>query len=148
MRTRGSLEALHDITALRTVQVDIATQAFHHADTLWTDALRQQDEACDERDVAAENWLTVLQSRSLDPGMASLSGQWLVDREAALRSARLNETIAQRNRDTAVSTLAQRHAELETSRRIGERVKRDIDKRNAEAHALELADSYLRRRSR
>ncbi|MBY8825560.1 hypothetical protein [Sphingomonas colocasiae] len=147
MRSRNSLETLRDITALRTAQVDLATQALQQADTSWTNARRQRDDACRERDAAADNWLTVLQSRSLDPSLASLSGQWLVDREAALRSATLSETIAQSNRDTAASTLAQRHAELDTSREIATRVKRGIDKRNEEARALELADSHLRKRS-
>jgi hypothetical protein len=148
MRTRESLEAIRDITALRSVQVDVAAQALHQADTLWSGATRERDDACHERDTAVGNWLALLQSRFLDPAMAAISGQWLVEREAMLRSARLNETIAQRNRVAAESTLAERHAELDTSKQIGERVKRGISKRAEEMHARELADGFLRRRSR
>lgn len=146
MGAGDDMGALRDIAAVRAIQVDVARQKFDAAHARWTGASEDVVDTSDACEAAAQNWVGLLRSASPDPVLMSISGKWLVDQEAELRTAYLREGIMHRERDRAASLLALRQAELETANEIGRRIRKAIGRNREETQARELADHHLRRR--
>ena len=147
MRNSRDLEAIGGMIAILSVRLDVARHALRQAELAHERARNRRDDAQDQRDRAARGWLAALQSTQPDPVMLSATGTWLVEHEARLRTATLNETIAEQERVVAHGELALRHAEREVTGQIGSRLKREIARRRDERLANDLADHHLRERS-
>jgi hypothetical protein len=145
MAGRDDLAGMHDISTIRMIQTDVARHELGAAHERWSGAVRERDEIAEACSKAVQNWVDMLRSSAPDPLLMTISGQWLIEREAELKTANLREGILERDRNRAASLLALRRAELETTIQIGKRLRKTIEKEQEERTAGKLADAYLRR---
>lgn len=124
MRDPYDLRTMRAVSALLGIQVEAARHELHQAEGLFREASREVLTGRAERDDALDEWHGTLGSDRPDPGQFGRSGARLVDRQARLRAAELDESIAQARRDERTSALAETLARERVGSELADRLER------------------------